>query len=311
LCRIFNPKGVVVLQRPTEGTFKGKTMLSSRSKMNLGRACRRPMVGTNSWTMIGARQSQQRQSNVTQRCHATLLRGGRQQQQQQPQNLQCGRPAAIANSTRRSKWSHHHHHHHHSQPTRRRWLSTPSPTSAPAAAAEMDAVVEPTYEQLKLVALAQAIPFVGFGIMDNSILIIAGDAIDTSLGVMLGISTMCAAAIGNIISDVAGIMLGTVVEDFVARWANFPSPNLTNAQRNLRSVRFANQFGCGTGIVIGCIIGMFPLLYIDSHKIERMKREKHIENIFRDVVTEAKTLIGTFPRAFVVFVYIFLVCVSL
>lgn len=39
--------------------------------------------------------------------------------------------------------------------------------------------------------------------MDNAILIIAGEAIDENLGVILGISTMCAAAVGNIISDVA------------------------------------------------------------------------------------------------------------
>lgn len=44
------------------------------------------------------------------------------------------------------------------------------------------AVPPPAYRDLKLVALAQAIPFLGFGFMDNAILIIAGDAIDTSLG---------------------------------------------------------------------------------------------------------------------------------
>ena len=38
----------------------------------------------------------------------------------------------------------------------------------------------------------------------------------SSLGVTLGISTLCAAAIGNIISDLAGIGLGTAIEDFCA-----------------------------------------------------------------------------------------------
>lgn len=65
-------------------------------------------------------------------------------------------------------------------------------------------VPEPSRADLKAVSFATAVPFVGFGLMDNSILIIAGDAIDTSLGVTLGISTMCAAALGNIISDIAG-----------------------------------------------------------------------------------------------------------
>ncbi|GAX09848.1 hypothetical protein FisN_11Lh174 [Fistulifera solaris] len=150
---------------------------------------------------------------------------------------------------------------------------------------------EPTYEQLRLVALNNAIPFVGFGIMDNSILIIAGDAIDTSLGVVLGISTMCAAAIGNIVSDVAGIMLGTVVEDMAAQ-LNMPTANLTAAQRQLRSVRFANQLGCGVGLVIGCIIGMFPLLWMDPNKVKVKKQEAHLDAIFRDVVQEAGSLVG-------------------
>lgn len=157
---------------------------------------------------------------------------------------------------------------------------------------EADPIPEPDFDTLKLVAFVNAIPFIAFGFMDNTILILAGDAIDTSLGVMLGISTMCAAAIGNIISDVAGILLGTAVEDFCASYLRLPTPNLTTAQRGLRSVRFANQFGCGVGIVIGCVIGMFPLWFIDSNKIQTMKRDRQLESLFEDVVNEAKTLVG-------------------
>jgi tRNA-specific adenosine deaminase 1 len=152
-------------------------------------------------------------------------------------------------------------------------------------------VREPSWSDLKLVALAQGIPFIGFGIMDNAILIIAGDAIDHSLGVVLGISTMCAAAIGNIVSDVAGVMLGTVVEDFCAR-LGLPRPSLSSAQRQLRSVRFAGQFGICVGLVIGCIIGMFPLLFIDSEHIQKLKQDASINNMFTDIVTEARGLIG-------------------
>jgi hypothetical protein len=117
-------------------------------------------------------------------------------------------------------------------------------------------IPEPSTYSLRLVAFNTAIPFVGFGIMDNAIMILAGDAIDTSLGVALGISTMCAAAIGNIVSDVAGVMLGTLVEDFCARRLNLPTPVLTTAQRQLRSVRWANQAGCAIGLIIGCVIGV-------------------------------------------------------
>ncbi|KAL7448281.1 hypothetical protein ACHAWC_000498, partial [Mediolabrus comicus] len=114
-----------------------------------------------------------------------------------------------------------------------------------------DSVPEPTRQQLRIVALHQAIPFVGFGFMDNSILLLSGEAIDMYLGVKLGISTMCAAALGNIISDLAGVALGTMIEDAVAKWSNRlekltkgrirlpPMPKLTYEQRNLRSVRFS------------------------------------------------------------------------
>lgn len=153
-------------------------------------------------------------------------------------------------------------------------------------------VPEPSRRALKLVTLNTAIPFVGFGFLDNSILIVAGDAIDTSLGVLLGISTMCAAALGNIISDVAGIALGTAIEDFCVNTLRLPSPDLTNAQRQLRSVRFASQWGCCIGVVIGCFFGMFPLLWIDSNKIQARKREAHLDQLFRDVVTSAGSLVG-------------------
>ncbi|GKY91592.1 hypothetical protein MPSEU_000131700 [Mayamaea pseudoterrestris] len=153
-------------------------------------------------------------------------------------------------------------------------------------------IPEPTKQDLRAVAIATCIPFIAFGIMDNALLIIAGDAIDTSFGVLLGISTMCAAALGNIVSDVAGVMFGTVVEDFLAKHVNLPKPNLTTAQRQLRSVRFANQFGCAIGMTIGCLIGMFPLLFIDSNKIQARKREAHLDEIFNDVINEAGSLIG-------------------
>ena len=153
-------------------------------------------------------------------------------------------------------------------------------------------VPEPSRRALRLVALNTAIPFVGFGFLDNAILIVAGDAIDTSLGVVLGISTMCAAALGNIISDVAGILLGTAIEDFCVNHLKLPSPDLSSAQRQLRSVRFASQWGCAIGVVVGCIIGMFPLLFLDSNKVQARKREAHLDQLFRDVVTSAGSLVG-------------------
>jgi hypothetical protein len=158
--------------------------------------------------------------------------------------------------------------------------------------AEASTIMEPSRNDLKIHALTCGIPFIGFGIMDNAILIWAGDQIDTHLGVMFGISTLCAAAIGNIISDIAGVGLGAYIEDFCATRLRLPKVNFSNSQRNLRSVRGAGQLGNVLGLTIGCIIGMFPLLFIDTEEVQHMKKDAYMDDIFNDVVTEAKGLIG-------------------
>lgn len=84
-------------------------------------------------------------------------------------------------------------------------------------------------QDIKYVALQHGIPFIGFGFVDNAIMIIAGDYIDVTLGVSLGISSMAAAGIGNTISDIAGLGLGNVVEDMCAR-LGLPNPALTQEQ---------------------------------------------------------------------------------
>uniref|UniRef100_A0A8C5N1U1 Transmembrane protein 65 n=1 Tax=Leptobrachium leishanense TaxID=445787 RepID=A0A8C5N1U1_9ANUR len=66
-------------------------------------------------------------------------------------------------------------------------------------------VAPPTTGQLKYVFFHNALPFVGFGFLDNAIMIAAGTQIELSIGVVLGISTMAAAALGNLVSDLAGL----------------------------------------------------------------------------------------------------------
>ena len=154
------------------------------------------------------------------------------------------------------------------------------------------AVTEPSKKDLRLNAFIIGVPFIGFGFMDNSILIIAGESIDANLGVLLGISTMCAAAFGNIISNIAGVGTGAYIEDFCSRYLNLPTPKLSQAQRNLRSVRLSGQVGTAIGITIGCMLGMSPLLFMDTDKVQVDKQDAHMETIFRDMVSEAKGLIG-------------------
>mmetsp|Transcript_40251 Transcript_40251/g.97232 ORF Transcript_40251/g.97232 Transcript_40251/m.97232 type:complete len:646 (-) Transcript_40251:343-2280(-) len=176
--------------------------------------------------------------------------------------------------------------------SRRRLFSSSTTKEQATIAAAHEAVKRPSWKVLRWVAITTGIPFVGFGFLDNAILILAGDAIDTSLGVTLGISTMCAAAIGNIISDLAGLGLGTWIEEFCVTTLKMEVPALSAAQRQLRSVRLASQGGTAIGMTIGCIIGMFPLLFMDMNKHEQLRKRAELEALFKDVVTDAKTLVG-------------------
>lgn len=54
----------------------------------------------------------------------------------------------------------------------------------------------------------------------------AGEYIDMTVGIAMGISTMAAAALGNTISDVAGVGLGGFIES-VATKLGLPACNLS------------------------------------------------------------------------------------
>ena len=87
----------------------------------------------------------------------------------------------------------------------------------------------PTNHELMLVALESAIPFVGFGFVDNAVMIVAGDYIDVTFGVVLGISTIAAAGFGNLVSDVMGLGFGGVIETWAAKlgvsvWPQIAAP---------------------------------------------------------------------------------------
>jgi signal transduction protein with GAF and PtsI domain len=114
-------------------------------------------------------------------------------------------------------------------------------------------------------------------------MIFFGDQIDRTLGVTLGVSTLAAAGMGNMIADVMGIGLGGVVARFANR-LGLPTATLTLEQTNLRSVRWARQVGCTIGVMIGCFIGMFPLLWMDHRATEKRKRKQRIERLMGTAV---------------------------
>ena len=130
---------------------------------------------------------------------------------------------------------------------RARRCSTAAAASA-AAAAAAEGIQPPTRAQLGTLALAAGIPFIGFGFADNFIMIIAGEQIDCSLGVRFGLSTLAAAGIGNLISDVVGLSLGEVIEVAVAK--RIRAPRLSPEQLDLRVTRFVKGGASLLGITV-------------------------------------------------------------
>mmetsp|Transcript_41227 Transcript_41227/g.82538 ORF Transcript_41227/g.82538 Transcript_41227/m.82538 type:complete len:352 (-) Transcript_41227:56-1111(-) len=123
-------------------------------------------------------------------------------------------------------------------------------------------VPKPTAREKWQMVIAHTIPFIGFGITDNGLMIIFGEAIEQFLGQAIGLSTMGAAATGNLLSDIAGIFLGGQVQA-ISYWLGASEPDFSKEQRQLPVTRYCKMFGESLGITIGCIIGMAPLLFVE------------------------------------------------
>eukprot|EP00298_Acanthocystis_sp_HF-20_P028456 c7197_g1_i1.p1 GENE.c7197_g1_i1~~c7197_g1_i1.p1 ORF type:complete len:242 (+),score=59.34 c7197_g1_i1:228-953(+) len=137
-------------------------------------------------------------------------------------------------------------------------------------------ITPPTPYQLRVYCFTSSVPFVGFGFFDNSIMLLAGDFFDIYLGVAFGISTLAAAAMGNIVSDVCGLWLGGTIEA-VSHRLGLPDPRLSLPQMKTNSAQFAKTMGSVIGVVFGCALGMFPLLWPKNLRVwpDREEEMKH------------------------------------
>lgn len=126
-------------------------------------------------------------------------------------------------------------------------------------------VPKPSTRELLHLSITNSIPFIGFGFLDNFIMIIAGDRIESSMSVYITLSTMAAAALGNTFSDVVGIGSSYYVERGAA-WLGFRAPALSPVQLDMPVSRRFTNMGRVVGITIGCFLGMIPLLFKDYDK---------------------------------------------
>ncbi|XP_063359851.1 uncharacterized protein LOC134649066 isoform X1 [Cydia amplana] len=138
-------------------------------------------------------------------------------------------------------------------------------------------VPKPTTRELVHLSLANSVPFIGFGFLDNFVMIVAGDSIESSMSAFITISTMAAAALGNTFSDVIGIGSSYYVERAAAMLGMAPPP-LAPVQLDMPVCRRVSNLGRVLGITLGCFLGMTPLLFKDykddKDKDKDVKKDK-------------------------------------
>lgn len=132
--------------------------------------------------------------------------------------------------------------------------SGPSPDTTP-----------PSNTQLWHHFLRCTVPFTAFGMVDNGLMVITVEAIDSTLGALLGISTLAAAALGNAASNGIGMGAHGAIERMVAR-LGIPDPHLTLAQMRSPTTMMVKTSGGIFGVCVGCLIGMFPLLFMNKQR---------------------------------------------
>lgn len=96
--------------------------------------------------------------------------------------------------------------------------------------------------------------FVIFGFIDNFLMIVAGDQIDSFIKTLGVSNTMLAAGLGNTFSDMVGILSGRTVEKIV----HTKIPPVEDGELSKNKIMLAET----VGIFLGCILGLFPLLFI-------------------------------------------------
>lgn len=134
-----------------------------------------------------------------------------------------------------------------------------------------------------------AVPMFGFGFMDNTIMIHAGDYIDNTFGLTFGLATLAAASCGQVFSDSFGVLFGNYI-DVLASRLGMKAPNVTSGQRGLTSFRLATTAGSLIGVILGCLVGMCNLLFLDLGRKERLERQRELDDIFNIVMRKGPNM---------------------
>ncbi|EOD31866.1 Hypothetical protein EMIHUDRAFT_231304 [Emiliania huxleyi CCMP1516] len=117
----------------------------------------------------------------------------------------------------------------------------------------------PARGELAKLSVSVGVPMIGFGFADNFLMITFGETIDSHFSQY--VSTMAAAGLGNLMSNLVGLRLADAIEQASERMG-LPTPRLSAAQRATTAARIASFGGLSAGVTIGCLLGMSPLLFV-------------------------------------------------
>ncbi|KAF4718481.1 Transmembrane protein 65 [Perkinsus olseni] len=122
-------------------------------------------------------------------------------------------------------------------------------------------------------------------------MLIFGEQIDNSLCVVMGFSTLAAAALGNAFSDLAGVFAGSHIEH-QAELRGIKVPQVSLKTQSSPRFKMAKSFGQAAGLFFGCLLGMAPLLWLDPLKAERTRLQNKRREIFDETIGELCKILG-------------------
>jgi len=106
-----------------------------------------------------------------------------------------------------------------------------------------------------------------FGFIDNFIMIVAGDQIDTHIARSMGWSAMAAAGFGNMISDVAGEEGGSAIDTAMEKMGlDVESVSDEQMEQAPGWMQFMDRRAGTFGVAIGCLLGMIPLAFMEGEE---------------------------------------------
>ena len=124
----------------------------------------------------------------------------------------------------------------------------------------------PHKNHLKAIFYSEFCIFFVFGFCDNFIMMSIGESLEINLGKLIP-HAMLAAAVGNWISDLFGLVSGERVENLMNK--HFPSPKMTLEQMNHKKFHNWKHLGRWVGMSVGCLVGAlmaWPLLDMEREK---------------------------------------------